>query len=135
LVRRVSQPGSRRHEGKSQTGADTTPAARISAIEVMGDSQADVGTVGLRFTVQGSGNLTYPELIGENDGLGRGCDFFAFNGVTFVADTAAGCTNHAIDGGVINGAASGLTAADPRPTGTGWLSQLISLELARAGWL
>jgi hypothetical protein len=89
--------------GGGDSGADTTPAARISAIKVMGDSLADVGTFGLRFTVQGSGSLTYPERIGETYGLGRGCNFFAFNGATFVANTTAGCSNYAIGGGVING--------------------------------
>ena len=103
--------------GGGDSGADTTPAARISSIKVMGDSLADVGTFGLRFTVQGSGSLTYPERIGETYGLGRGCNFFAFNGATFVANPTAGCTNYAIGGGVINGAASGLTAADPRIIG------------------
>ncbi len=103
--------------------ADTTPAVRIAALKVMGDSLADVGTFGLRFTVQGSESLTYPERIGLAYGLGRGCNFFAFTGATFVPNGTAGCTNFAVGGGVINGSASGLTPADPR---------IISVQLAAA---
>ena len=40
-------------------GADTTPRAPISSLKVMGDSLADVGTFGFKFTVQG--NDIYPE--------------------------------------------------------------------------
>lgn len=97
--------------------ADTTPRARIAALKVMGDSLADVGTFGLRFTVQGSASLIYPERIGLAYGLGRGCNFFTFTGTTFAANPTPGCTNYAIGGGVINGAASGLAAADPRIIG------------------
>jgi phospholipase/lecithinase/hemolysin len=77
----------------------------------------------LRFTVQGSESLTFPERIGVLYGLGRGCNFFAFTGTTFVPNTAAGCSNYAIGGGVINGTGSGLTPSDPR---------IISVQLAAA---
>jgi phospholipase/lecithinase/hemolysin len=103
--------------------ADTTPAVRIAAVKVMGDSLADVGTFGIKFTVQGSESLTYPERIGLAYGLGRGCNFFTFTGATFVPNTTPGCQNYAIGGGVINGAASGFTAADPR---------IVSVQLAAA---
>ena len=104
-------------------GADVEPGVRITALKVMGDSLADVGTFGLRFTVQGSESLTYPERIGLAYGVGRGCNFFVFTGTTFAPNTAAGCSNFAVGGGVINGTASGLTAADPR---------IISVQLATA---
>jgi phospholipase/lecithinase/hemolysin len=104
-------------------GADNTPAVRIAAVKVMGDSLADVGTFGVRATVQGSGSLMYPERIGLAYGLGRGCNFFSFTGTTFVPNTTAGCVNYAIGGGVINGAASGLSPADPR---------IVNVQLATA---
>ncbi len=105
-------------------GADTSTSVRISALRVMGDSLADVGTFGgVRATVQGSDNLMYPERIGLAYGLGRGCSFFAFTGTTFVPNPTAGCLNYAIGGGVINGAASGLNPADPR---------IVNVQLATA---
>lgn len=96
-------------------GADTTPRTQISAVKVMGDSLADVGTFGIKFTIQG--NDTYSERVAQSYGLSKGCNFFAFNGTTFIANPAAGCKNYAIGGGVINPASSGFAAADPRNVG------------------
>ena len=97
-------------------GSDTTTRASVSRVVVMGDSLADVGTFGgLHFTIQG--NDTYPERIGLTFGLGKGCNFFAFNGAAFVANAAAGCANFAIGGGVINRFSSNFTAPDPRGIG------------------
>jgi outer membrane lipase/esterase len=97
-------------------GDDTTLAPAkvpVTSLRVMGDSLADVGTFGLKFTVQG--NDTYPERVATAYSLGKGCNFFAFDGTTFAANTAkTGCTNYAVGGGVINRASSTLTAADPR---------------------
>lgn len=93
-------------------GADTTPRAPISSVKVMGDSLADVGTFGIKFTIQG--NDTYPERVAQSYGLSKGCSFFKFTGTTFVPNTTAGCTNYAVGGGVINPVGSGLTTADPR---------------------
>jgi phospholipase/lecithinase/hemolysin len=105
-------------------GADTSTSVRISALRVMGDSLADVGTFGgVRATVQGSESLMYPERIGLAYGLGRGCSFFTFTGTSFAPSATAGCLNYAIGGGVINGAASGLNPADPR---------IINVQLAAA---
>lgn len=87
----------------------------VRSVRVMGDSLADVGTFGLKFTIQGQD--IYPERVGEAYGLGKGCNFFAFTGTTFVPNSKPGCTNYAIGGGVINPASSGLTAADPRGLG------------------
>ncbi len=98
-------------------GSDTTTRANITAVKVMGDSLADVGTFGIKFTVQGSGSQIYPERVAQTYGLPRGCNFFAFTGTTFVANPTAGCTNYAVGGGVINGAGGGLAAADPRNIG------------------
>ncbi len=97
-------------------GADTTPKAGVSRVVVIGDSLADVGTFGgVRATIQG--NDMYPERVGVTYGLGKGCNFFAFNGTTFVPNPTAGCANFAIGGGVINAASSALSAPDPRGIG------------------
>lgn len=94
-------------------GSDTTPRASVTTLRVMGDSLADVGTYGFKFTVQG--NDTYPERVSQAYGLGKGCNFFAFTGTTFAANTAkTGCTNYAIGNSVINPSSNGFTAADPR---------------------
>ncbi|GAB4113774.1 MAG: SGNH/GDSL hydrolase family protein [Rubrivivax sp.] len=98
-------------------GADTEPRVAITSVKVMGDSLADVGTFGLKFTVQGADSLTYSERVPLAYGLPAGCPFFLFDGSTFIANPAAGCVNYAIGGGVINPASSGLAPTDPRAIG------------------
>ncbi|WP_310462345.1 SGNH/GDSL hydrolase family protein [Sphaerotilus sp.] len=97
-------------------GGDDTPVVTkvpVTSLRVMGDSLADVGTFGIKFTIQG--NDTYPERVSTAYSLGKGCNFFTFTGTTFATNTAAtGCTNYAVGGGVINPAGSALTATDPR---------------------
>lgn len=95
-------------------GADTTPATSISRVTVMGDSLADVGTFGLKFTVQGAGVKIYPELVAQSYGIASQCPYFVFTGTTFAANTTAGCSNYAIGGAVINPSGSGYGATDPR---------------------
>lgn len=95
-------------------GADTTPATSVSRVKVMGDSLADVGTFGLKFTVQGASVKIYPELIAQSYGIASQCPFFLFDGTTFIANPTAGCTNYAIGGAVINPSGSGMGATDPR---------------------
>ena len=96
-------------------GGDTGTRTQVNAVKVFGDSLADSGTFGIKFTVQG--NLIYPERVAQSFGLGTGCNFYAFNGTTFAANTAVGCNNFAIGGGVINGTASGYGPTDPRGIG------------------
>jgi phospholipase/lecithinase/hemolysin len=96
-------------------GADTAPRANITRVVVMGDSLADAGTFGIRFTIQG--NDIYPEYLATTYGLAKGCNFYTSNGATFAANTAVGCSNFAIGGGVINAASSGFSAPDPRGIG------------------
>jgi outer membrane lipase/esterase len=98
-------------------GGDTTPRAQVTSVKVFGDSLADVGTFGVKATVQGNDSRLYPERVAVSYGLPAGCNFFRFTGTTFVPNSAAGCVNWAVGGGVINGAASGLAAADPRNIG------------------
>jgi outer membrane lipase/esterase len=93
-------------------GSDTAPRATVTALRVMGDSLADVGTYGFKFTIQG--NDTYPERVAQSYGLDKGCNFFSFTGTTFAPNAKAGCTNYAIGNSVIHPASNGFTAADPR---------------------
>jgi outer membrane lipase/esterase len=98
-------------------GGDTTTRVQVTGVKVFGDSLPDVGTFGFKFTVQGAQSHVYPERVAMSYGLRPGCNFFSFNGTTFVPNSTPGCTNWAVGGGVINGAASGLVAADPRNIG------------------
>ncbi|MBK0392173.1 SGNH/GDSL hydrolase family protein [Ramlibacter sp. CrO1] len=98
-------------------GGSATPAKQsISRLIVAGDSLADVGTFGAKFTVQNAaspqaGYPIYPEIVGANFGLSGQCPFFAStNGTAFT--TRAGCTNYAVgDSAIANPAAKGGTAA------------------------
>jgi phospholipase/lecithinase/hemolysin len=92
-------------------GADTTPAVAITSVKVMGDSLADSGTFGYKFTVQATNangiDLTtpriYPELVANSYGVAPLCNVYTFTGTTFIANpTQTGCTNSAIGGGRIN---------------------------------
>ena len=69
-------------------GSDTSTRAEITAVKVMGDSLADVGTFGLKFTIQG--NPTYPDLVARQFGIADGCPFFVFTGTTFAPNPKAG---------------------------------------------
>jgi outer membrane lipase/esterase len=86
-------------------GADTTPVAPIMTIKVMGDSIADSGTFGYKFTVQGaaptgpSSTPIWPELVASSYSTTL-CPRYVFTGTAF--NTAAGCTNYAVGGGRIN---------------------------------
>lgn len=115
-------------------GADTTPATSVARVVVLGDSLADVGTFGgVRATIQGI--EMYPERIGVAYGVGKGCNFFAFNGATFVPNPAAGCANFAIGGGVINAASSSLSAPDPRGIGVQFATATAAGNFAAADLL
>lgn len=98
-------------------GADSVgPKASITKVYVMGDSLADVGTFGLKFTVQKSGDAKgypiWPQLIANAvnvDGSAQ-CNHYTATGTdAFVFSAATGCTNFAIGGGVITGAVGGAT--------------------------
>lgn len=82
------------------------PKTSINKVYVMGDSLADVGTFGgVKFTVQDpltpSNSLIWPQIIANQFGLNGAdqCNFYAFTGSTFAANTTPGCTNYAIGGG------------------------------------
>jgi len=89
--------------------SDTTPKLKITAVKVFGDSLADSGTFGFKFTVQSADTLIYPERVAASYGLSL-CNFYTFTGTTFAANAKPGCSNFAIGGGVINHS----NPADPR---------------------
>lgn len=80
--------------------------APITSVKVMGDSLADSGTFGLKFTVQGSAPTgagstpIWPELVNARSALPELCAAYRQGTAGFT--TAAGCTNYAIGGGRIN---------------------------------
>jgi phospholipase/lecithinase/hemolysin len=88
-------------------GADTTPKAQVTSVKVMGDSLADSGTFGYKFTVQGNDPTTgkpyqvWPERIAGlyNTSL---CPHYAPTSETTFVTGNAGCTNYAIGGAQIN---------------------------------
>jgi phospholipase/lecithinase/hemolysin len=100
-------------------GGDGTagPRSDIQKVTVAGDSLADVGTFGLKFTVQNAadpaaGFPIFPQLVARNFGIEGQCNFYVFNGTTFVANTTAGCTNFAVGGGrIVNPASNGGASA------------------------
>ncbi|MFY8117475.1 MAG: SGNH/GDSL hydrolase family protein [Roseateles sp.] len=92
-------------------GDDAIPVDdSVSSVKVFGDSLADVGTFGIRFTVQTGEASTFPERVAAAYGLSGQCNYYAFTGSTFTLNSKAGCTNYAVGGGVINNS----NPADPR---------------------
>lgn len=83
-------------------GSDTRPT--ITKVYVMGDSLADVGTFGFKFTVQDETNLKgfpiWPQIVADKFGVkgSEQCNFF--NIKASVTQNPA-CTNFAIGGGRI----------------------------------
>ncbi len=86
-------------------GSDTTPAAPISSVKVMGDSLVDSGTFGYKFTVQGAAPTgagstpIWPERVASNYGTTL-CPKYQFTGSTF--NTTAGCSSYGVGGAKIN---------------------------------
>jgi outer membrane lipase/esterase len=96
----------------------------INKVYVMGDSLADVGAFGFKFTVQDANSAKsfpiWPQIVANNVGVDGGaqCNFFQFNNTTFVPNSTAGCTNFAIGGGrIVVKVADGGTA-NPQTVGT-----------------
>ena len=92
-------------------GADTTPAVAVTSVKVMGDSLADSGTFGFKFTVQATTATgidlktprVYPELVANSYGVAVCNAYTATSATTFIPNpTQTGCTNYAIGGGRIN---------------------------------
>ncbi|QXL83834.1 SGNH/GDSL hydrolase family protein [Comamonas sp. NLF-1-9] len=78
----------------------------FGAVKVAGDSLADSGTFGLKFTVQGSKPVgagatpIWPELVAADYDIGLCPHYLASGANTFSVN--AGCSNYAIGGGRIN---------------------------------
>ena len=105
-------------------GNNDLPAkATVSKVYVMGDSLADVGTFGLKFTVQDATNPRgfpiWPQLVANAMGLdgSQQCNVFTYANNTFGLNSTAGCTNYAIGGGRIIAGASNGGAASPLNVG------------------
>ncbi|WP_313070588.1 SGNH/GDSL hydrolase family protein [Melaminivora sp.] len=86
-------------------GADTTPAAPINSVKVVGDSLADSGTFGMKFTVQGTAATgagstpIWPERVAASYGQTL-CPRYDLSAGT--VNLRAGCTNYAVGGAAIN---------------------------------
>lgn len=86
-------------------GGSEPPRTSISRVVVAGDSLADVGVTGIKFTIQNSADAKgfpiFPEIVAANFGVTGQCNFF-----TLTAATNAGCTNFAVGGGRVYHSAS-----------------------------
>ena len=92
-------------------GGTEGPKASITKVTVAGDSLADAGTFGARFTVQNSADpnspfRVYPEIIALSYGISGQCNYFVATSTgtppTFTTNSKAGCTNFAVGNGRIN---------------------------------
>ncbi len=120
-------------------GSDYTgPKQSISRVVVIGDSLADSGTFGFKFTVQNAaspaaGFPIWPELVARSYGIGSLCNFYVFAGGTFRPNATSGCTSYAIGGArVINTPAQG-GAAGPQAV-TLQLTQAVATAAAGGTW-
>ena len=99
------------------------PKASVGKVYVMGDSLADAGTFGLKFTVQDATNpkgfQIWPQLVANAMGLdgSQQCNVFTFANNTFGLNTTPGCTNYAIGGARVIAGASNGGAASPLNVG------------------
>ena len=93
-------------------------------VYVMGDSLADVGTFGLKFTVQDASNPKgfpiWTQLVANQySATGNDqCNFYRFTNGNFAANSQAGCTNYAIGGGRIVVSAANGGSSNPLTIGT-----------------
>ncbi|OSZ67296.1 SGNH/GDSL hydrolase family protein [Hydrogenophaga sp. IBVHS2] len=85
----------------------------VSAVKVVGDSLADSGTFGFKFTVQG--NPIWTDLVADAVDAPALCPRYAATSATNVVlnPQAAGCTSYAVGGARIN--PPGGAAADTSP--------------------
>ncbi len=86
-------------------GSDTGTATSVSSVRVMGDSLADSGTFGYKFTVQGTAatgagsSAIWPERVAATYSQTL-CPRYVFTGTSFNVNAA--CSNYAVGGGRIN---------------------------------
>ncbi len=90
-------------------GSDTTPAAPVTSVKVFGDSLADSGTFGMKFTVQGTAATgpgstpIWPERVATSYGQTL-CPHYDLT--TGALNVRPACTNYAVGGAAINYAKS-----------------------------
>ncbi|GAB3648412.1 SGNH/GDSL hydrolase family protein [Ramlibacter alkalitolerans] len=112
---------------------DVAPKVAVSRVVVAGDSLADVGTFGgIKFGVQNSADPAngfpgFTQIVAQNFGVNGQCNFFLFNGTTFVPNSRAGCTNFAIGGGrvVVPAAEGGASNPQSVPTQLATAAQVV----------
>ena len=97
-------------------GGTEPPRASIARVVVAGDSLADAGTFGFKFTVQDAASTAgfpiYPQIVAQDFGVASPCNFYVFTGSTFVPNSTAGCTDFAVGGGrIVNPASNGGVTA------------------------
>lgn len=86
-------------------GSDITPAAQVTSVKVVGDSLADSGAYGLKFTVQGTAasgagsSAIWPERVAASYGQTL-CPHYDLTGASVAVRPA--CTNYAVARGAIN---------------------------------
>ena len=85
----------------------------VTRLVVAGDSLADAGTYGLKFTVQNAnapaaGFPIYPEIVADAYELGDQCNYYVSTNSGFARNSEPNCSNYAIGGGrILNPAANG----------------------------
>ena len=104
--------------GGSSDGADTAPKTSAKAFKVFGDSIADSGTFGFKWTIQGNDAdgkpfKVFPEIVAANLGVSSLCPFFRATSFTNFTEPVKTCTNFAVAGAVVNNPASAGGAASP----------------------
>ena len=86
-------------------GSDTTPAASVTSVKVIGDSLADSGTFGIKFTVQGTAatgagsTLIWPERVAASYGQTL-CPRYDLTSGSL--QQRSGCSSYAVGGAAIN---------------------------------
>lgn len=89
-------------------GADTAPKAKVTSVKVMGDSLADSGTFGFKFTVQGSAatgagsTMIWPERVADQFGQSLCAHYRSGDENLATYQEVATCTNYAVGGGRVN---------------------------------
>lgn len=111
-------------------GGGSSGGPEFNKVVVFGDSLADVGTFGLKFTVQKAGDAKgYPiwtQIVSDAVGVSGAnqCNGYVATGAaSFARNTNAACVNYAIGGGrIVTGAAQGGSAS-PLRVGTQMAAQ------------
>jgi outer membrane lipase/esterase len=103
--------------GGGSDAPDVSEAVKITSVKVMGDSLADSGTFGLKFTVQGDAPVgqgstpIWPERVAQGLGVTDMCPHFQINPTSGGLSLRQECSSFAVGGGRINLLG---TASDPR---------------------